>query len=66
MKKQQLKPASFAKKLSSAEMKKVQGGWLTTGLWVCTADGYECYRYKSQCQAACSNPASCRNYMYCP
>jgi hypothetical protein len=56
----------FGKKLSAGEMKKLHGGALPAGLWVCTADGYECYRYKSQCQAACSNPAACRNYTYCP
>ncbi len=66
MKKQQISPSSFGKKLTGNDMKKLQGGALPAGLWVCTADGYECYRYKSQCQAACSNPASCRNYTYCP
>jgi hypothetical protein len=64
MKKQQM--ASFpGKKLSRNEMKNLSGG-AAAGLWVCTSDGYECYKYKSQCQSACSVPSSCRFYNYCP
>lgn len=65
MNKQQ-SPLTFGKPLSSKAMKQLQGGIITTGLWVCTADYYDCYQYKSQCTAACSRPTSCRNYAYCP
>jgi hypothetical protein len=65
MKKQQISLGQFSKKLSGAEMKKVQGGaW--GGIWVCVADFYDCYSTKSQCFAACSVPTSCRLYGGCP
>jgi hypothetical protein len=65
MKKQQLS-MGFGKKLTNQDMKKVQGGWLTTGLWVCTADYFDCYTYKGECLTYCSKPTSCRWYPYCP
>lgn len=56
----------FGKKLAAGDMKKLYGGALPAGVWVCTADDYQCYRNQAVCQAACSNPTSCRKYTYCP
>lgn len=64
--KQQQNALLQAKKLSRSEMKKLQGGLAAAGLWVCTGDDYRCFRTKALCQAGCSVPTSCQNYMYCP
>jgi hypothetical protein len=68
MKKQQ-NASSPGKKLSRNEMKNLTGGLNNNaggGLWVCTADYYDCYFSKYQCQLSCSVPSSCRFYSYCP
>jgi hypothetical protein len=57
---------NLGKKLGRNDMKKVQGGITTTGLWVCPADYYDCYLYRGQCLTYCSRPATCRWYAGCP
>jgi len=65
MKKQQ-SSVGFGKKLSRFDMKKLQGGALAAGTWVCVADFYDCYPTQGQCQTNCSRPSSCRLYANCP
>lgn len=57
---------NLGKKLTRGEMKKLQGGLITSGLWVCPSNGYECYFYKGDCQLDCPRPNSCRWYAQCP
>lgn len=60
-----LKKMKSAQAISRKEQQAVKGG-SGRGLWVCTADYFECYFSKSQCQAICTNPGSCLNYQRCP
>jgi hypothetical protein len=63
------KQNSFGKKLTTNEMKKLQGGWWgwyygLQGTWVCPPDGYSCYAQRDECDSNCSG--ACSFYGYCP
>lgn len=67
MKKQQIS-MGIGKKLSNQDMKNLQGGLIipTYGLWVCSVDYYECYRYRGECLTNCSRPSACQWAQNCP